>query len=80
MANHWWGEQDRKKKLHWAKWERLTYNKRTRGLDFRDLRSVNEALLAKQLWRLLIEPQLLMSRVLKESYFPQQDLFQVQEK
>lgn len=32
------------------------------------------------MWRLSFEPQLLMSRVLKEKYFPQQELFQVKQK
>lgn len=50
------------------------------GLDFRDLSSVTDGLLAKQVWRLLKEPNLLMSRVLKAKYFLNQDFFQVTQK
>lgn len=65
MANYWWEEDDEKRKIHWAKWEKLTKAKEARGLEFKSLESVNESLLAKQLWRLIKEPNLLMSRVMK---------------
>lgn len=70
MASHWWGDQTDKKHIHWIRWEKMTESKATGGLEFRDLRLVNEALLAKQVWRLLKEPSLLMSKVLKGRYFP----------
>lgn len=72
------GGQEEKRKIHWASWERITKSKSTSGLNFRDLRAANEALLAKQGWRLLHEPELLMSKVLKERYFPNHVLSHVQ--
>lgn len=68
------GDHDDAKKLHWASWEKLTTPKEVGGLAFKSLDFMNEALLAKQLWRLITEPHLLMSRVLKGKYFPHQDL------
>lgn len=62
------------------RWDRLTECKEVGGLAFRDLRSFNEALLAKQMWRLITEPHLLMSRVQKRRYFPKKDFFQVKQK
>lgn len=53
MANCQWGEMDEKKKIHWAKWGKLTKAKEAGGMDFKGLKSINEALLTKQLWRLL---------------------------
>lgn len=47
MAASWWGEQEGTKKTHCAKWGKLTDAKIAGGLDFRDLRAVNDALLAK---------------------------------
>lgn len=80
MANHWWGDQGDKRKMHWARWDKLSRNRSTGGLGFRDLRAVNEALLAKQVWRLITEPSLLMSRVLKGRYFHDHDFFQAKQK
>lgn len=78
MAFHWWGGKGDKRKIHSAKWDRLTGSKMSGGLGFRDLNAVKDALLAKQIWRLLQEPHLLMSKVLKERYFPNCDFLQTQ--
>lgn len=39
------------------------------GLGFRDLVDFNTALLAKQLWRVITKPNLLVSKVLRAKYF-----------
>lgn len=40
------------------------------GLGFHEIQKFNDALLAKQLWRILTQPNLLMFRVLRAKYFP----------
>lgn len=46
-------------------------------MGFRDLHSFNLALLAKQCWRPITNPDSLCTRILKAKYYPNCDLLQV---
>ncbi|KAL5780225.1 hypothetical protein ACOSQ2_010962 [Xanthoceras sorbifolium] len=70
MARFWWGSSDDKQRIHWCQWKSLCGNKLEGGLGFRDLSLFNQALLAKQGWRLINQPGSLAGRVLKHIYFP----------
>ena len=69
VAKFWWGTDRQKKGIHWAKWERMSYAKVRGGLGFRDLSSFNQALVAKQGWRIMQSPNSLVAKVLKARYF-----------
>ncbi|CAN1749320.1 Uncharacterized mitochondrial protein AtMg00310 [Linum perenne] len=76
MAKFWWGKVSDDRRLHWLSWARLSLPKESGGLGFRDFSTFNRALLAKQCWRILTNPDLLLSRVLKSVYFPNTTLLQ----
>ncbi|KAL0395613.1 UNVERIFIED_CONTAM: hypothetical protein Scaly_0009700 [Sesamum calycinum] len=74
ISNFWWGNRG-KHKIYWISWSRLCDNKLVGRQGFRKFQLFNLAMLAKQLWRLLIQPEKLLCRVLKARYFPHGDVF-----
>jgi hypothetical protein len=67
-----------KKKIHWINWKKVCKNKKLGGLGFRDTWAFNEALLAKQGWRFITQPDSLVARVYKATYFPNCDFMDAQ--
>lgn len=61
VARFWWSNGERDKTIHWLAWEMLTETKKCGGLGSRDLESFNQALLRKQIWRIITNPNLLMA-------------------
>ncbi|KAL0453568.1 UNVERIFIED_CONTAM: putative mitochondrial protein [Sesamum latifolium] len=69
FANFFW-HSGSEAKIHWIAWRKLCKPKVEGGLGFRRLREFNEALLAKQAWRVALSPDTLLHAVLKQKYFP----------
>ena len=70
VRNYFWGAEKGKRKTHWYAWNKMTRPKCQGGLGFRDFRLFNQALLARQAWRLLTHPDGLCARLLKAKYYP----------
>jgi ribonuclease HI/exonuclease III len=70
MQKFWWGHKENDKKISWLSWEKMGISKAKGGMGFRDLVSFNKALLAKQGWRLVQDPNSLPGSILKAKYFP----------
>lgn len=68
MARFWWGQKEKENKMG-----SMEQDGRNKG---RMRHRFNDALLAKQLWRLITKPDILMRRVIKQKYFPRSDLLQ----
>ena len=69
-----WGSKEGKQRTCWVAWGDMSKPKCMGGLGFRNIELFNLALLARQVWRLLQDPEALSARVLKAVYFPTGDL------
>src|SRR3989337_2866167 len=62
--------------MHWFAWWKICVPKKKGGMGFRDLHSYNLAMLAKQCWRLIQNPDSLCARVLSAKYYPDGNILQ----
>lgn len=67
------------RKIHWVSWNKLSMKKVEGGMGFRSFQAFNEALLAKQGWRILSQSNSLLSQCSKAKYFPHADFLQASE-
>ncbi|KAL0416249.1 UNVERIFIED_CONTAM: hypothetical protein Slati_3456800 [Sesamum latifolium] len=70
MADFFWqgGEVS---KIHWKAWPKLCKSRLEGGLGFRRLKEHNVALLAKQAWRISLNPGNMLHNVIGDKYFPE---------
>ncbi|XP_012835792.1 PREDICTED: uncharacterized protein LOC105956483 [Erythranthe guttata] len=69
IQRFWWSN-GKPRSMAWTSWNKLCEPKERGGMGFRHLRSFNLAMLAKQAWRVLTRPDLLLSKLLRARYFP----------
>jgi hypothetical protein len=70
IRRYWWGAENGKRKTHWVSWDIMMRPKDYGGVGFRDMCIFNQALLARQAWRLIQYPDTLCAQLLKAKYYP----------
>ncbi|CAN1150401.1 LINE-1 retrotransposable element ORF2 protein [Linum perenne] len=78
LSAFFWGGTMTRKKIHWTKASILTKPKREGGLGFKNFRIFNKALLAKQGWRIITNPNQTWVRLLKGLYFTNSTFLQAE--
>ena len=66
----WWGHEPGERKLHMLNWDKICHPRRYGGLGFKKFHPMNQAMLAKQYWRIVQHPNSLLARTYKAKYHP----------
>ena len=66
----WWGHDYGERKLHLINWDRISQPKRMGGLGIKKFKTMNQAMLNKQYWRLCQNHNSLLAKIVKARYFP----------
>jgi len=76
MINSFWSGHGRinQRGINWLSWEKLYMHKTNGGMGFKDLSAFNLAMLGKQGWKFLTEPDSLVFPVIQGMIFSKQHL------
>ena len=75
MRKFWCGQRGQESKIAWVSWKKMCKSKLNGGMGFRNLQAFNLAMLAKQGWRLILNPNSLVAQIYKARYYPHSDIF-----
>ena len=71
----WWGHDQSERKLHLVSWDKICRPRKEGGLGLKKFGLMNQAMLAKQFWRIGQNPQSLISKTFKAKYFPNSSIY-----
>lgn len=60
ILNFWWGQKNEENRIHWVSWTTLCEPKTQGGMGFKSMEDFDKALLAKQGWRVISNPDFLV--------------------
>ena len=70
MNAYWWGKTSNGgRSIHWFRWDLMCKPKVMGGIGFKRLHDFNIAMLGKQCWKLITNPNSLVARILKARYY-----------
>ena len=75
MRKFLWGQRGQESKIAWVSWKKMCKSKLNEGMAFRNLQAFNLVMLAKQGWRLILNPNSLVAQIYKARYHPHDDIF-----
>jgi len=67
LNSYWWGTNG--KGIRWLSWGRIAISKEDKGLNFLNLHALDWAMLGKQGWKFVSNPNALVSKFFKAKYF-----------
>uniref|UniRef100_M4DVU8 Reverse transcriptase zinc-binding domain-containing protein n=1 Tax=Brassica campestris TaxID=3711 RepID=M4DVU8_BRACM len=70
LTRFWWDSSPDVHKIAWVAWNIMAQPKYLGGLGFKNFVDYNDSLLAKLGWRIMHNPDSLLTKVLKGKYFP----------
>lgn len=70
MMSHLWGDDKIRKKIRRKNWKEIGNNIIKGGLGIKQIGNFNEVMIAKQGWRLIINPDYLVVKTLETKYHP----------
>ena len=79
MNGFWWGSgTNGLSGIRWMGWKKLCVQRSKGGLNFKSLHEFNLAILSKQRWRFITNPNSLVYRLFKAKYLPKGNFFDAQ--
>ena len=66
----WWGHEPNQRKLHLLNWDTTCSPKGSGGLGLKKISLINKAMLTKQYWRMVQQPNSIFSKTFKARYLP----------
>ncbi|XP_026417218.1 uncharacterized protein LOC113312696 [Papaver somniferum] len=73
----WWSKKNPKRAVYFSSWGDIGISKLNGGLCIRNTYVMNHVFISKLGWRIMKNPNFLISRFMKDKYFPNQNLLEI---
>lgn len=69
MTRFWWGQKKKERKIYQVSWKQMCKPKQEGGMGFKDLKTLNMVLLAKQSLRVMSDTNSLLHKYVESQIF-----------